>query len=84
MRENINFGGSFESFEMMKPMLEFTCLPPPAGEKPKRRRMKLKSPRNPRVRYVALAGVLNQPIRHEHNLDNTEFQLAMKGAKWVS
>jgi hypothetical protein len=68
----------------MKPMLEFTCLPPPAQEKPRRRRMKLKSPRNPRVRYVALAGFLNQPIRRENCLDNSKFELALKGAKWVS
>lgn len=64
-------------FEKMKPMLEFTSLPPRAEEKPRRRRRKVKSPENPKVRCVMLAGLFNQPNgRQDADL--------MNGAKWVS
>ena len=64
----------------MKPMLQFTRVPPKAGEKPKRRRRKVKSPENPQVHSVALTGLFNQPSREE----DSEFELAMRGiSKWV-
>lgn len=64
----------------MKPMLQFTCVPPRAGEKPKRRRRKVRSPENPQVRSVALTGLFS---RHEGE-DDSDFELAMRGVnKWV-
>lgn len=62
-------------------MLQFTSLPPQAEERPRRRRRKVKSPENPKVRSVALTGLfVNQPNFNDQNQD---FEL-VKGAKWVS
>ena len=59
----------------MIPALEFTGQPPKAEARPRRRRRKIVSPENPKVRSVALA---NQPM------DSEEIQLVVRGAKWVS
>ncbi len=61
----------------MMPALEFTSMPPKAQGRPRRRRRKIISPENPKVRSVALTGLSNQPLGSE------EIELIVKGAKWV-
>ena len=69
----------------MKPMLQFTNLPPRAQDRPRRRRRrKIISPENPKVRCVSLAGLFNQANACEREEEGDgEDMPVMTDVKWV-
>ena len=69
---------SAPTFVGMKPVLSFTShMAPRAGERQKRRRRKVKTPVNPRVRSIDLSGRIAQ-----ENRDSQYFVKWVSGAKW--